>query len=67
MGKHVVVLGGGVSGLGLAWRLASRGVSVDVLEADSIVGGLAKTVDEDGYRIDMGPHSFFSEEDWIIP
>ncbi len=66
MGKHVVVLGGGISGLGLAWRLASQGVSVDVLEADSIVGGLAKTVDEDGYRIDMGPHSFFSEEDWII-
>ncbi len=66
MGKHVVVLGGGVSGLGVAWRLACRGVSVDVLEADSDIGGLAKTIKQDGYHLDMGPHSFFSEEEWLV-
>ena len=66
MAKHVVILGGGVSGLAAGWRLASKGISVDVLEADDCIGGLAKTAKEDGYNIDMGPHSFFSEEEWII-
>ena len=66
MDKHVVVLGAGVSGLSLAWRLASRGIAVDVLEANSHIGGLAQTVREDGYCLDIGPHSFFSEEEWIV-
>lgn len=66
MEKHVIVLGAGVSGLSAAWRLASKGVSIDVLEADSCVGGLAKTIRENGYCIDIGPHSFFSNEQEII-
>jgi len=60
---HVIVVGSGISGLSLAWRLLDRGVSVDVLEADSQVGGLAKTMREGDYCLDMGPHSFFSEHE----
>lgn len=66
MEKHIVVLGGGVSGLSAAWRLASQGISVDVIEAESRVGGLAGTVSEDGYYLDIGPHTFFSDEGWIV-
>jgi len=66
LNKHFVVVGGGVSGLGAAWRLLSHGATVDLLEAESQVGGLAGTVREDGYCIDYGPHSFFSEEEWIV-
>lgn len=63
---HVIVLGAGASGLSLAWRLASNGVRVDILEASDIVGGLAGTVREDGYCLDFGPHSFFTEDDQIL-
>lgn len=63
----MIVLGGGVSGLSAAWRLASNGVSVDVLEAHYCVGGLARTERQDGYCLDVGPHSFFSDEQWVVP
>lgn len=65
MQPKVIVLGAGVSGLGLAWRLSSRGVEVCVLEANSQVGGLARTERTDGYCLDVGPHSFFSEDKGI--
>ncbi len=37
MPPKVIILGAGVSGLSLAWRLAGRGWAVDVLEADEEV------------------------------
>ena len=63
---HVIILGAGSSGLSLAWRLASNGVKVDVLESHSQVGGLAGTVREGDYYLDYGPHSFFSEDNAIL-
>jgi protoporphyrinogen oxidase len=65
MQPKVIVLGAGVSGLGLAWRLSSRGVEVCVLEANPQVGGLARTERTDGYCLDVGPHSFFSEDEAV--
>ncbi len=64
--QHVIILGAGASGLSLAWRLASNNVRVDVLKSSDIVGGLAGTIREDGYCLDFGPHSFFSEDDQIV-
>ncbi len=32
-----------------------------VLEAEDQVGGLAKTVERDGYRFDLGGHRFFTK------
>ena len=66
MDKNIVVLGGGISGLSAAWRLTTQGIAVDVLEADSCIGGLAKTIRENGYCLNVGPHSFFSEDNQII-
>jgi len=51
--------------LGLAWRLSTHGVNVCLLEAAPEVGGLAGTLREDGFCMDMGPHSFFSEDEGI--
>lgn len=62
----MIVLGAGVSGVSLAWRLAQQGISVCVLEADPVVGGLAKTHREGGYAIDVGAHSFFSDDPEIL-
>lgn len=64
--RDVIVLGAGVSGLSLAWRLAGQGLSVAVLESDATVGGLAKTHRENGCAIDLGAHSFFSDDPEIL-
>lgn len=66
MDRNCIILGGGISGLSAGWRLAERGVPVTVLESSPQVGGLAGTVREDGYCLDYGPHSFFSEDAEIV-
>ena len=55
-----VVIGAGPAGLTAAYALARRGEPVVVLEADTQVGGLARTVVRDGYRFDLGGHRFFT-------
>jgi len=41
---HIIVLGGGVSGLLAAWHLQRRGRTVEVWEAAATVGGWAQTL-----------------------
>jgi protoporphyrinogen oxidase len=55
------VLGTGPAGLTAAYRLVERGVPVVCFEAGDAVGGLARTVVEDGYRFDLGGHRFFTK------
>lgn len=63
--KRVGVIGAGPAGITAAYELAKRGVEVDVFEASSSVGGLAKTLDLWGQKIDIGPHRFFSKDSRI--
>ena len=63
----MVIVGAGPAGLTAAHELASAGVTdVVVLEADSGVGGLARSVNYKGNRIDIGGHRFFSKSDWVM-
>lgn len=62
----VTVLGAGVAGLTAAWHLAGQGVPVRVVERDSHVGGMAVTLERDGYRFDLGPHRFHTEDRTIL-
>jgi phytoene dehydrogenase-like protein len=55
-----VVVGGGVSGLAAALRLAERGVRVTVLEAADEVGGRARTIEAAGRPVDRGFQSVFT-------
>jgi protoporphyrinogen oxidase len=66
MDTDFIIVGAGISGLSLAWKLRENGFHVDVLESNPLVGGLAGTVREDGYCLDFGPHSFFSENTEIV-
>jgi protoporphyrinogen oxidase/predicted dehydrogenase len=55
------ILGGGPAGLTAAYVLGRRGRPGAVFEADGTVGGIAKTIEFDGYRFDLGGHRFFTK------
>ena len=59
--QTTLVLGGGPAGLTAGYLLGKAGREVVVLEAEDQVGGLAKTVEVDGYRFDLGGHRFFTK------
>ncbi|MCW5889138.1 MAG: NAD(P)/FAD-dependent oxidoreductase [bacterium] len=62
MDRDVVVIGAGPAGLTAAYLLAKASRRVTVLEADPVhVGGIARTVEHQGFRFDVGPHRFFSK------
>ena len=60
--KRVIIIGGGITGLSVAWKLSGKGYEVTVIESDKLIGGLAKSVKVENYFFDIGPHSFFSED-----
>jgi protoporphyrinogen oxidase len=64
--KPVVIMGAGPAGLTAAWELVRAGREVVVWEADpSYVGGIARTVQAEGYRFDVGGHLFHSKSDEV--
>jgi protoporphyrinogen oxidase len=59
---NVVIVGAGPAGLTAAYELVTRyGITSTVLESDSIVGGISRTVERDGWRFDIGGHRFFTK------
>ncbi len=61
----VIILGAGPAGLTAAYELCGNGVDSIVLEQDSVVGGLARTIEYKGYRFDIGGHRFFTRLPYI--
>ncbi len=59
--QTTIVLGGGPAGLTAGYLLGKAERDVLVLEAENQVGGIAKTVEVDGYRFDLGGHRFFTK------
>jgi UDP-galactopyranose mutase len=57
----VIVVGGGISGLSLAWKAASSGKRAIVLEREARVGGCLHTHRRpDGYWFEMGAHTTYN-------
>lgn len=52
-----LVIGGGVSGLAVAYHLSRLGKEVTLLEASSRVGGAVGSVEEEGWLRELGPNS----------
>jgi protoporphyrinogen oxidase len=59
---RVGVIGAGPAGLTAAELISRAGHEVVVYEADNAVGGMAKTFDLWGQKVDLGPHRFFSSD-----
>jgi protoporphyrinogen oxidase len=65
--KRVVIIGAGPAGLACAYKLLqSTGFEVVILEADNQIGGLSKTINNNGSRFDIGPHRFFSKSQEVL-
>src|ERR1700739_4009423 len=66
-GKLAVIAGAGPAGLTAALEMLRRSdITPVVFEADSQVGGICKTINYRGNRMDLGGHRFFSKSDWVM-
>ena len=54
----IAIIGAGIAGLASAVRMASKGHSVDVYEANAYPGGKLSQFEVQGYRFDAGPSLF---------
>lgn len=65
MTNEVLVLGAGPSGMAAAFELYRAGKPFMVIEKNDRVGGLARTFRYGGFRTDIGPHRFFSQNRYL--
>ena len=62
-----MIIGAGPAGLTAALELQRHtGITPVVIEASSDNGGISKTIDYKGNRIDIGGHRFFSKSDRVM-
>jgi protoporphyrinogen oxidase len=65
--RIAVIAGAGPAGLTAALELLRRSdIMPIVFEIDGQVGGISKTVNYCGNRMDLGGHRFFSKSDWVM-
>ncbi len=64
---HAIIIGAGPAGLTAALELLERTDIVPiVLEKSEYMGGISRTVNYKGNRIDIGGHRFFSKSDRVM-
>lgn len=61
METKVIIIGGGPAGLTAAYELSKVGMQASVLEKDTIVGGISRTEQYNGFYFDIGGHRFFTK------
>ena len=67
MPKQAIIIGAGPAGLTAAYELLKRTDIIPiVLEKSGDIGGISKTVNYKGNRIDIGGHRFFSKSDRVM-
>ncbi|MDR3715805.1 MAG: NAD(P)/FAD-dependent oxidoreductase [Puia sp.] len=67
MGKKAIIIGAGPAGLTAAYELIKRtDILPIILEKSEDIGGISKTVNYKGNRMDIGGHRFFSKSDRVM-
>jgi protoporphyrinogen oxidase len=67
MNKTAIIIGAGPAGLTAALELLRQtDIKPIVFEASNEVGGISRTVNHGGNRMDIGGHRFFSKSDWVM-
>jgi protoporphyrinogen oxidase len=65
--RVAIIIGAGPAGLTAAYELLKRtNIKPIVLERSEYMGGIARTVEYKGNRIDIGGHRFFSKSDRVM-
>lgn len=66
--KIAIIIGAGPAGLTAAFELLEKGPNIKpiIFEVDGQLGGIAKTINYKGNRMDMGGHRFFSKSDRVM-
>lgn len=65
--KTAIIIGAGPAGLTAAYELIKHtNIKPIVYEASNDIGGISKTVNYKGNRIDIGGHRFFSKSDTVM-
>src|SRR5580698_6037990 len=65
--SKAIIIGAGPAGLTAALELLRRtGIRPIVLEASDAIGGISRTVQYKGNRMDIGGHRFFSKSDRVM-
>lgn len=65
--KKVLIIGGGPAGLTAAYEfLKHTDIQPVVVEATDLWGGISRTENHNGNRIDIGGHRFFSKSDVVM-
>ncbi len=63
---RVAVVGGGISGLSVAYYLAKYGIGCTVIERAPALGGVIRTEKVSGCLLEAGPDSFLAQKPWAF-
>lgn len=66
--KKVIIIGAGPAGLTAAYELLkqSKQYEVVILEKSGEIGGISRTIQYQGNRMDIGGHRFFSKDERVM-
>lgn len=65
--RYAIIIGAGPAGLTAAYELLTKtDILPIIIEQDRQAGGLSKTIDHKGNKIDIGGHRFFSKSEKVV-
>jgi len=64
--QRIAIIGGGITGLTCAYRLARDGHEVTVYERNAETGGLASSFENNDFVFDYGPHEFCTDNPELV-
>ncbi|CRF35170.1 hypothetical protein BRSU_2478 [Brachyspira suanatina] len=66
--NKIIIIGAGPAGLTAAYGLLknNKNIKVEIYEETNVIGGISQTVNNNGNRMDIGGHRFFSKSDKVM-